>query len=1362
MEIDINSNLEKVRQLCKNGYIDEALPILDRLIGLFPEYDNDLIYERAIMLFENGRIKDALNDFIYCYNRTRSQEVLSVILSFGQADEERFKERFYRNHDKLSGYSYIFGYKGNDITTKIIWKDETTVVFYDTEDDNIYSYSHYLNDTKDLTEKSVLLVNMLSGNVVTYYMDACKESWSVYGRTIPVYLFFRKNSFDAFLQCIELEELIKREKLVFFIGEESFEEFFRGEMVRYPAYIIGDDADNDNRILNRKLAEISSAQEEESTRLREENKEYYDTNGDEIMSRIRMKKPRIAFFTSIYTTALQYHTDFCSKNLRSLGIETIVVKEDCKIKQLRNTDSIKYVHEFKPDIIFKIDHFRFESDENMELRNLVCVSWIQDYLPNMEASNASRLTDKDVIMVQFGSRKVKEFLSGRRYIDALAPADESVYKPYELSDEEMAKYGCDICMVCHGSDVEAFTDSVIASVRQKGANDAEEVITNLFQAYYNMVYNGKTLHRQEEFRKFIDEELCGKEGLWQTDKMKEMLAFEMLDGLNQRVFRQVLADWLIEAGYCNIKLWGNGWEKSPKYKEYAMGPAQNGEVLSKINQASKIVLGNNIMLSGATRLWETTLSKGFYLSNYVPPEDDCADIRKVLIEGQDFVMFHNKQELLDNVAFYLSNEEERQKMIEIGRNAILEKMTYKGIMKKMLDEVPIILDNQVCPFNGEDQLFNRAVWEVEHGRTKDALMDFIRIYELTESEEVLSIILSYAQSDKERFRERFYRNREKLINYEYLFGEPEEEITTQILWKDETTLIFYDNRTDKLFKYDYLINFSGDYSEKSVLLVNVVSGKTILYYLEACKEHWSINDRVIPVYAFYNANTINALLQCVELEDLLQLKKLVIIIGQERFEAFFSDEMVRFPVYLSGDDNDNDMSKLFNKLTEIDRIKQEEFKRLHEENLRYYEENGNEILEHIRQKKPRVIIFTSRYTTALQYHAEFCAKNLHDLGCEALVVKEKSGIYHLRTSDIEGYINEFKPDVSLQLDHFRFEMESEKELNNLVNVSWIQDYLPIMQPSNASKLTIKDVIMVQFHSSKVKEFLQGRRYIDTLAPADETVYKPYELTDDEIARYGCDICMVCHASDVEAFTKKTIVSMANRGAADAEEVITRLFKSYYDSVYNGTVIYNQEGFKKYVDDFLRDYKGFWEQEEVRDKLAFGMLDGLNQRVYRQVLADWLIEAGYRNIKLWGSGWTKSPKYNKYAMGPAENGEVLSKINQASRVVLGNNVMLSGATRAWETMLSGGFYLSNYVPPEDDSADIRNVLTEGKEFVMFHNREELLENVDYYLTHEDERQIAIKRSRDAALSKMTYKHMMKKMLDEMPIILEEQGAWKEES
>lgn len=262
--------------------------------------------------------------------------------------------------------------------------------------------------------------------------------------------------------------------------------------------------------------------------------------------------------------------------------------------------------------------------------------------------------------------------------------------------------------------------------------------------------------------------------------------------------------------------------------------------------------------------------------------------------------------------------------------------------------------------------------------------------------------------------------------------------------------------------------------------------------------------------------------------------------------------------------------------------------------------------------------------------------------------------------------------------------------------------------------------------------------------ANADIYKPYELTEEEQREYGCDICMVCHAADVDAYIRQVRQRFPEKGKA-----VAGLYMNFQEDVYERELmLFNTKEAEQYIRRKNKEqFQKILTEAEI-SLLAEDLVPWFSTRVYRQVLADWLIDAGFTNLKLWGNGWKDSPKYEKYAMGPAENGETLSKINQAAKIVLGNNCAVTAVARVWETMLSGGFYLGNYVPPEDDYTDIRRILTVGEEMVMFDGRKDLLSKVRHYLAHEDERQEMIRRGRKAALERMTYDQLMKRLLEKL--------------
>ncbi len=79
-------------------------------------------------------------------------------------------------------------------------------------------------------------------------------------------------------------------------------------------------------------------------------------------------------------------------------------------------------------------------------------------------------------------------------------------------------------------------------------------------------------------------------------------------------------------------------------------------------------------------------------------------------------------------------------------------------------------------------------------------------------------------------------------------------------------------------------------------------------------------------------------------------------------------------------------------------------------------------------------------------------------------------------------------------------------------------------------------------------------------------------------------------------------------------------------------------------------------------------------------------------------------------------------------------------RAFEIMGSGGFLLSNY------QADFWDCFTPGEDLVLFENNEDLMEKVDYYLRHENERKEIARNGYEKVKAYHTYKNRVEEMME----------------
>ncbi len=675
--------LEKVFHLEEAGFVEEAFRLFDKVLEVFEDNDAEMLLEKAKMRFRNGYERDALFDFVSAYAESGHDDIYELILeAYYYPNKDGLRENFQKNMQYLKRYShYRNDYKDEDIEIAPIWQDEEWLVYFNKKKK---VFSSILRDKKEFdkkTEQVAMAINELWIEDVVCLEANFQKEYKLLNMDLPLYMVYDRNYWVMFLQLNDIKRLLEKNRLVFLVGERSFYEYLKESMVVYPSarYFYGF---QNYRIMFEQIArEIN-----EEVRIGEKEIEsYYCNNVEEINQRIRTGKPKFLFWTSRFTTILQYHTRDCMESVKRLGCEAEILIESDDIHRIRKRDIVSVLSKVQPDIMFCIDHFRFEHIECP--KELVWITWIQDLLPNILDKNTPlKLTERDFVMNHFTTWKGIKEIGYREdcLIEAPIPANPYIYKPYELNAEELGKYVCDICFVCHASDVDNHIDNTVKNLQ----GELKEAIYAVYKGYQAYVQDmGEIFYTKEIFSEYIKGAVQYHYDIQLNPNILGIFAKDMFENFNQRVYRQALVDWILDAGFTNIKLWGSGWEKEEKYRVYAMGVAENGEMLSKIYQASKVVVGNNVMTTSAARAWETMLSGGFYMSNYIPEEEDITDIRKIIDVGKDVVMFYNKDDLIEKLHYYLNHEEERKEMIARGRKAALEHMTYDMLMKRVLKEV---------------------------------------------------------------------------------------------------------------------------------------------------------------------------------------------------------------------------------------------------------------------------------------------------------------------------------------------------------------------------------------------------------------------------------------------------------------------------------------------------------------------------------------------------------------------------------------------------------------------------------------------------------------------------------------------------
>lgn len=684
----LNQEINRAFDLEEDGHFEEAISLCQKCAQEFPEHQNEIEIEIAKMNYRNGKEEVALLQLLHLYDKVGVQEILEFVLEvFYYNYQEEYDRQYQENCRRLGNYAYFYGGTTDLELLRYypIYTGEQNIWYYDSAEGRFGVIQRYGIAEEKIEEGVYLSSDLLWREDILKLEKHSRMQNPFMDMEKPLLLVYCRETWELLLQILDLKDLLDFDRIVFYESAEWLETSFLQDGIAFPnLFLLQDDADKLIEIIEN----IHGTYEEECEKYKTEALEYYRENGEEIIRHIKEGTPRILFLTSRFTTALQYHTKACKLAADRMHLETeLIIEKD----RLSRGDSIlirrRKIACFKPDIVFVLDHFRFEHTILDGMDNLVYVCWIQDLMSNvLDTASPAKLGNRDIILnhVMTWKNFWEIGYDGRRVMDAPIPADSHIYQKYSLSPEEREKYGCDICFVCHASDVDAWIEERLKNFGEYEKPFARE----LYKGCQSLIYEtGKGLYGQEGVQQYV-EAVFRQVGIPDEKEVIYAISKDMYLHLSERVYRQALVDWLLDAGYTNIKLWGNGWQTVPKYAPYAMGPAKNGETLSRIYQASKIVVGNNVMCTAAARAWESMLSGAFYMSNYVPQEVDVTDIRKIMKEGEELVMFYDREDFLQKVEYYLTHEAERQHMAEIGHRAALERMTFDKLMQTMIREIP--------------------------------------------------------------------------------------------------------------------------------------------------------------------------------------------------------------------------------------------------------------------------------------------------------------------------------------------------------------------------------------------------------------------------------------------------------------------------------------------------------------------------------------------------------------------------------------------------------------------------------------------------------------------------------------------------
>jgi Glycosyl transferases group 1 len=159
----------------------------------------------------------------------------------------------------------------------------------------------------------------------------------------------------------------------------------------------------------------------------------------------------------------------------------------------------------------------------------------------------------------------------------------------------------------------------------------------------------------------------------------------------------------------------------------------------------------------------------------------------------------------------------------------------------------------------------------------------------------------------------------------------------------------------------------------------------------------------------------------------------------------------------------------------------------------------------------------------------------------------------------------------------------------------------------------------------------------------------------------------------------------------------------------------------------------------RDVIFVGSKQYHPEWPYRVKLINWLEDNYHRRFVHYGAGGF-----------PSIRGDALNTVYASSKIVVGDTLCINfeypdyWSDRIYETLGRGGFLIHPYISGlEREFEDKKNIV-----FYEYGNFEQLKELIDYYLTHDEEREAIRLAGHNLVKEKYTYKNRWQQILGEL--------------
>lgn len=415
---------------------------------------------------------------------------------------------------------------------------------------------------------------------------------------------------------------IEQGRFWWFVGAEWGDELERAALadpfVGCPLMVLGQSLQT--AAIQARLKTIVGKVTDDDLAARDRVEEYYDWLWRSELATLfgpnPPRRPRVLLLTTRFSTVLQYSTRDTAGAFEQLGWDARVLIEPTPAHRMYQTAIRRALDEFRPDLLFQIDHLRYEHGRTFPL-GLPFACWIQDHLPHLQTElSGMSVGGRDFVLTDAATFYVNRFDYPARQCIPLAKCSADAGEAGDDVDPAGAE---DVVFVSNASKT---AEGLLAGLGGTFAGGAREIVEAAARDLLDVYAAGGSVPSYIDVCDLFRRTLS-RLGATATEADFLNATRWLMHPFNDALYRQQALGWACEtAGRLGLSvgLYGRGWEDNPRFAPYARGPIEYGEPLRRLTRAARINLQIVPYFSLHQRLLDGLLAGGFFLVRRHPAD----------------------------------------------------------------------------------------------------------------------------------------------------------------------------------------------------------------------------------------------------------------------------------------------------------------------------------------------------------------------------------------------------------------------------------------------------------------------------------------------------------------------------------------------------------------------------------------------------------------------------------------------------------------------------------------------------------------------------------------------------------------------